>query len=101
MGTGAQIASAYFLVVIGLCLHMFSNVMLRPTLFYMTVLLLGMTGAVNGYVVVRIMRLFNAVTEWKETVGLSATILPIYYIATIFLIDVIDWDIDAEAKFNF
>jgi hypothetical protein len=58
MGSGAQVFSVCYILMSGLNLHCSVFVELRPVLHYVGVALLAMSGLINGYVLVTVMRLF-------------------------------------------
>jgi len=66
---------------------MLSHLDVRPFLFYSTLVSLALTGAVNGYVVVRVLKLFSATKAWKIMALISAVLFPLFAVASIFLID--------------
>jgi hypothetical protein len=49
-----------------------------------------MGGFLNGYLTARGMKFFGA-TEWRFAASVSAFILPIYIVATLLLVDVIEY----------
>jgi len=100
MGTGAQVALVHFLLLTGFFAHMLSNLSIRPVLYYFTIFLLSLTGLVNGYVLVRIMKIFNALNEWKEIAVLSSILLPLDVAMTLFLIEILEYDIGANPEFE-
>jgi len=100
MGTGAQVALVYFLLLTGFFAHMLSNLTVRPILYYFTIFLLSLTGIVNGYVLVRFMKIFNALTEWKEISVLSSILLPLDVAMTLIMIDLLEYDIGANPEFD-
>jgi hypothetical protein len=66
---------------------MLSHLDIRPILFYSTFVFLALTGVINGYVVVRVLKLFNATRAWKLMAGISSVLYPLFFVGTIFLID--------------
>jgi len=78
---------------------MLSHLDVRPFLFYSTLVLLALTGAVNGYVVVRVLKLFSATKAWKIMAMISAVLFPLFAVASIFLIDFFELSQGADEEF--
>jgi len=58
MGSGAQVATVYLILMAGFNLKTNMWVEVRPALHYLGITLISLTGVVNGYVLVAVMRLF-------------------------------------------
>ena len=79
--------AVFYLLLSAFYLNMLSHLDVRPFLFYFTLVLLALTGVINGYAVVRILKLFNATKAWRIMTGISSLMLPLFTVGSIFLID--------------
>ena len=90
LGTGAHAITVIFILSLLSLVHVTSFLMIRPLAFYLATLGLSSSSFINGYVVVRVLRVFNSQSNWKISTGVSAILFPLFLLANIFLIDLLE-----------
>lgn len=99
MGIGAQVTAVWYLLLFFFFTNFLSHVMVRPWLYYSTVILLATSGSVNGYVMGRVLRIFGRENDWKPIAAVSAIAFPMFVTVILFAIDFFEWSLAAEEEF--
>jgi len=100
VGTGCQIYAIWSIVLTYQWLNMLSHLDSRPYLWYFTICSLGCTGCVNGYMMIKTMRMFGQSTNWKEMCCVSSCMYPLMCVCLIFFIDLLEYVEQAEEEID-
>ena len=84
-------------VMLFMMLVFFSNLALRPYTFVLTCAMLAMMGWINGYVTGRLLKFFGS-DDWLGSACLASIVFPTWFIGTLSIVDVIEWDTESSAK---
>lgn len=100
VGTGSQIYVIWSLILTYQWLNMLSHLDARPYIWYFLIFSLASTGAINGYMMAKTMRMFGQSTNWKEMSCVSACLLPLFTVIAIFFIDILEYVEQAEEEID-
>ena len=95
VGMGVQIFISLYGMLVFATLF-FSNYMLRPYVFTMSIVSLATMGWVNGFTTSQVLKFFGSV-DWFFSAMISSLLLPLWLITTGGFIDIIEWLEDSSS----
>ena len=89
-GAGLQLTAIYLILLCFFFWNMLSHLTFRPALYYTCIVALASTSYLNGYGLVRVMRLFGSLKSWKCHAVFAASLVPWWVMLHILAIDVLE-----------
>ena len=89
-GAGLQMSGIYIILLCFFFCNMLSHLTFRPVLYYTCMVLLASTSCLSGYGLVRVMRMFGSLRNWKCHSICAAFLVPWWVMLHILVIDVLE-----------